>query len=244
MKVRIRELLKERGMTSAQLAEKSDSDQRTINSLVTRASFTVGSLSRYAAQLNVPTWELIHDCGASARGHEPADGVWTTNPIRELRIEALMQEQHVSRAELARRMGVSNASVTMMMKRGSDKLSSVVIEKLMNALGVPVWQLFVSEEEYYGEVARRRGCTADDVRLQMKGERKEALRGVVSDLAPLMNDEPGIMDPVLLADGEQAEERMGLDDPGLMVVGDGKYRYGQYIVTLKDGAVTVSMLAV
>lgn len=226
MKIRIRELLHERNMTTAQLAQMAGVNQTTINTIINRESCSLDTLCRYATLINVPIWELLWDCGVSAIGHEPDDDSWRNATVTSLRIEQLMYEKRMNKAQLARAMGVTGAAVTMMMKRTSNNTAMTVVEKLTNAFSIPVYQLFISEDEYLQEIARRKGISTQEAALEKKKNSMISIMQNITDATDVFND---------------GELHFPEDDEGqtLAMLTDGEYRYGNLVLVLNNGRVTI-----
>lgn len=60
-----------------------------------------------------------------------------------MRIEDVLKEKGVKKAELARRLGVQRQNITTLLVNPSAKK----IEDIAAALGVPIWQLFAAPED-------------------------------------------------------------------------------------------------
>ena len=226
MKIRIRELLQERNMTTLQLAQMAGVDQTTINTIINRESCSLATLGRYASLLNVPIWEMLWDCGVSAIGHEPEDGSWKNAPVSELRTQQLLYEKRMNKAQLARAMGVTGAAVTMMMKRIATNTAMSVVEKLQNAFGVPVYQLFITEEEYLKEIARRKGISTEQAAKDKANSVLSSITQNVTDADTIFND---------------GKLHFPDDDiiPTPTILTDGEYRYGNIVLVLRNGQMTV-----
>lgn len=217
-------MLHERNMTTAQLAQMAGVDQTTINTIINRESCSLATLGRYASLINVPIWEMLWDCGVSAVGHEPDDDSWKNAPITSLRIDQLMYNKRMNKAQLARAMGVTGAAVTMMMKRTSTNTAMTVVEKLTNAFSVPVYQLFISEEEYIQEIARRKGISQEEAARNKKQNNMASIIKSVTDATELFND----------GNLHFPEET---DEPQPTILSDGEYLYGNMVLILKDGKI-------
>jgi len=66
-----------------------------------------------------------------------------------MRIKELLKEKRVTQQELAEMLGVSYQSIKQTLNAPS--VTTATLEKIATALGVPVWQLFVSREEVNGQ---------------------------------------------------------------------------------------------
>lgn len=73
MQIRLRELMLERGITSAALAEKMGISKAAVDSTIVRNTASINVLEKYANALDVPVWELFTTCGVS--GIEPQPSV-------------------------------------------------------------------------------------------------------------------------------------------------------------------------
>lgn len=62
-----------------------------------------------------------------------------------MRIKEVLKEKHITQPELAERMGVSLSDVKQ--KLGADSLTTATLEKIAAAVGVPVWQFFISPDD-------------------------------------------------------------------------------------------------
>lgn len=67
-----------------------------------------------------------------------------------MRIKEIMKELSVRQQDLADRMGVSLSAIKQMVNAPS--MTTATAEKIADALGVPVWQLFASPEDVAKEI--------------------------------------------------------------------------------------------
>lgn len=65
-----------------------------------------------------------------------------------MRIKELLKEKNITQQVLADRMNVSLSAVKQMVS--AQSLTTATLEKIATALGVPIWQLFVSPSEITG----------------------------------------------------------------------------------------------
>lgn len=70
------------------------------------------------------------------------------------RVKALMRQMGWTQQMLADAMGVSLQNIRIILNK--DSITTATLDRIAAALGVPVWQLFVSPEE----IARRAGFVA------------------------------------------------------------------------------------
>ena len=70
-----------------------------------------------------------------------------------MRIKEVMKEKHLTQPELAERMGVSLSDVKQ--KLGADSLTTATLEKIAAAIGVPVWQFFISPDDLAKDLAKQ-----------------------------------------------------------------------------------------
>ena len=63
MKLRLRELMLERSITSAALAEKMGISKGAVDSTIIRNTASLDVLENYANALDVPVWKLFTTCG-------------------------------------------------------------------------------------------------------------------------------------------------------------------------------------
>lgn len=62
-----------------------------------------------------------------------------------MRIKDVLKEKRITQQMLADKMNVSLSAVKQMVSANS--LTTTTLEKIATALDVPIWQLFVSEDE-------------------------------------------------------------------------------------------------
>ncbi len=79
--------------------------------------------------------------------------------------------------ELAKRLGILRTSLAQSMSRNS--FSTAKLGEIANALGVPVWQLFIDEEDaYFYSAGRREGnfltCPHCGARLKLVEDKKDS----------------------------------------------------------------------
>lgn len=70
-----------------------------------------------------------------------------------MRIKEVLKEKHITQPELAERMGVSLSDVKQ--KLGADSLTTATLEKIAAAVGVPVWQFFISPDDLAKDLANQ-----------------------------------------------------------------------------------------
>lgn len=63
----------------------------------------------------------------------------------KFRIKEILKEQNLLQKDLAEKMGVSLQNVKLMLNKPS--LTTATLEKVAEALDVPVWQLLVAPQE-------------------------------------------------------------------------------------------------
>lgn len=63
----------------------------------------------------------------------------------QLRIKEICEHNNISIAELGRMIGVTKSSIHTILSNGNPSLST--LDKIANALKIPVWQLFVSPKD-------------------------------------------------------------------------------------------------
>jgi transcriptional regulator with XRE-family HTH domain len=97
--------------------------------------------------------ELIRDA-------RTRDDYWIEDAILKftIRLHELMQEQGISKTELARRLGVSQPYVTRVLK-GSDNLTVGTMVKLARAVGASL-QISLQESEVEAQPAEERPLRA------------------------------------------------------------------------------------
>lgn len=62
-----------------------------------------------------------------------------------MRIKEILQQQNMRQQDLADKIGVSLSAVKQMLN--AESLTTSTLNKIANALEVPMWQLFASREE-------------------------------------------------------------------------------------------------
>lgn len=65
------------------------------------------------------------------------------------RIKDILDERHITQAQLAENMGVTASAVKQYLN--ADSLSTSTLQKIANSLGVALWQLLVSPHEIIEE---------------------------------------------------------------------------------------------
>ena len=65
------------------------------------------------------------------------------------RIKDILDERHITQAQLAEKMGITASAVKQYLN--ADSLSTSTLQKIANSLGVPMWQLLVSPHEIIEE---------------------------------------------------------------------------------------------
>lgn len=144
IEIRLREILKQRGISIKSFAEKLGVGP---NSLPISVAFSpsLSVLQRYAEALNIPAVELVHvpdvptpvDDGLNHCDTDPLDVVVLRRIMEEMRNQKLNQKQ------VAERMGVSVQSYSQTLKK--NKMSTATLDKIAKALGVEGWQLMVNK---------------------------------------------------------------------------------------------------
>lgn len=66
-----------------------------------------------------------------------------------MRIKELLQYRQMRQQDLADRMGITLSAVKQMLN--AESLTTTTLNKIADALEVPMWQLFVSREEVLNE---------------------------------------------------------------------------------------------
>lgn len=66
-----------------------------------------------------------------------------------MRIKEVLKENGCTQQMLANKMNVSLSAVKQMVS--AESLTTSTLDKIANALDVPLWQLFASKEEVQGE---------------------------------------------------------------------------------------------
>ena len=76
------------------------------------------------------------------------------------RIKDILDERHITQAQLAENMGVTASAVKQYLN--ADSLSTSTLQKIANSLGVALWQLLVSPHEIIEEA--KESLSQDDSR--------------------------------------------------------------------------------
>lgn len=66
-----------------------------------------------------------------------------------MRIKELLQSKQMRQQDLADIMGISLSAVKQMLN--AESLTTITLNKIAEALDVPIWQLFASREEIIAE---------------------------------------------------------------------------------------------
>ena len=65
--------------------------------------------------------------------------------MTEIRIKDIMSAKGFTNTSLAEKMGVTKQAVGKMVK--AESLTLITLQKIADALDVPIWQMFVSKDE-------------------------------------------------------------------------------------------------
>lgn len=105
--------------------------------------------------------------------------------MQELRIKEIIKQRGMTIGDLAEKLGVSRQALSRQIQ---GKLLVETAERIAMALDVPIWQLFVSEEDVLSESERQQKDTTSDFCAFMKmGEKVcyvsslEEARNILSD---------------------------------------------------------------
>lgn len=94
MKLRIKEIMQERGVTSIALASKTGLSKNTISNLINGKTMpSIDTLNDIAAKLNVPLWQLFTELQPSSDFTaliKKGDSLYSASSVEEL--EALLQK--------------------------------------------------------------------------------------------------------------------------------------------------------
>lgn len=101
--------------------------------------FEVYSLDRGIERYRLQTVEEEY-----IRKYKPTLNIITSDIPNKLRIKELIKEKGYTQKEFAEKLGMSTVGLSQLI---NGKPSFPTLEKFANALNVPIWQLFVSEEE-------------------------------------------------------------------------------------------------
>ena len=77
------------------------------------------------------------------------------------RIKDILDERHITQAQLAENMGVTASAVKQYLN--ADSLSTSTLQKIAHGLDVPLWQLLISPDEILNE-AKESYAAQDDSR--------------------------------------------------------------------------------
>lgn len=61
------------------------------------------------------------------------------------RTREILKERGIKQVELAEKLGMTNVGINQLMRTDQPKIET--LEKIAKAIGVPVWQLYLSDEE-------------------------------------------------------------------------------------------------
>lgn len=263
METRVKELIQERGLRASDVAARVGQPVAVVSNELSRGLTSVPSVAKYARALRVPVWELLHRPVVSAMGKELA--AWSV-PSDErgaaTRIGAIMRERGLTQLQVAERMGAIRQNVNKWVT--STKLNLSTLQAFATALEIDaerLYLLFVSQEEYDAEMARRASLDpammAEMERMQ-RAEQRNAKFGLLQPVRQVVEAEPE--DPVFAPEtGDlfaqypddmtademyqmellrvEQEQQQAATDGKLLT--DGEYRYGNLTITLRDGRVTV-----
>ena len=73
-----------------------------------------------------------------------------------MRIKDVLKEKGLTQPELAEKLGVSLSAVKQMV--AADSVTTATLEKIAAAVGVPVWQFFISPDDLAKEIGGNTFC--------------------------------------------------------------------------------------
>lgn len=222
METRLRELMNERGITSKRLATISGIQKGGIDSVLHRGISTMSRALVYAKALRVHVWELFMKPEVSAIDHPVTE--WNTNT----RILELINERGMNQRQIASVLGKYSGNITRQIH--SDNLSLTIIETFAYALQIPVWQLFISPEEYKMEMDRRKGIEKVTITAQSKVEERPQSMVTPARVSKVVGNQ--------LAGCEDAQTEEEHDECS-HALADGVYNYGGRRIVLRDGTITI-----
>lgn len=244
MALRIKEVIKQKGITISEFAESLGQGQAVVSSIIRRNSCKMDKLNEYAVALNVPIWELMTDKFAYPA---PSDYMAPTWSVQN-RLDIIMKELKLNQAKLSQKLGMTPAAVSKCLKQDNLNFSSA--EEYAQALGIDPWLLFVSQQEIDEDVARRKGEPYQPAESENNGT-VDALPSALTtgqSATPSPTDDlfgwgdksiDEIMEEVaLLAEQEMNEELRKQATRMIPVLSDGEYRYGNMVLILKDGVIS------
>lgn len=139
MNVRLREILNERGISIRAFAQLLGV---APNSLPVNDTYkpTLTALQRYATELHIPVVDLVHkpDGDAAACGNTDGRDI---NDVALANIRNVMKQRGMTMLALAKKMGVSNPSLSHTFKY--NKMGIATLEKIARGLDVEAWTLLV-----------------------------------------------------------------------------------------------------
>lgn len=85
----------------------------------------------------------------------------------EVRIKEIMQQKGITSVALAEKIGISKATVSNLIN--NKTMPSIdTLGKIAEALGVPNWQLFASEEEVFEDCKTHITCPKCGARFKLE----------------------------------------------------------------------------
>lgn len=105
--------------------------------------------------------------------------------MQELRIKEIIKQRGMTIGDLAEKLGVSRQALSRQIQ---GKLLVETAERIAMALDVPIWQLFVSEEDVLSESERQQKHTTSDFCAFMKMGEKVCYVSSLEEARKILSD--------------------------------------------------------
>lgn len=242
METRVKELMQERGLRASDVAARVGQPVAVVSNELSRGLTSVPSVAKYARALRVPVWELLHRPVVSAMGKELA--AWSEpsdDKGAPTRIGAIMRERGLTQLQVAERMGAIRQNVNKWVT--STKLNLSTLQAFATALEIDaerLYLLFVSQEEYDAEMARRASLDpammAEMERMQ-RAEKRNASFGLLQPVRPMVEAEPE--EPVFCKDALDLFSQMPEEPQEVQMQEGVTYVCGTTRITIVNGVMEI-----
>ena len=242
MDTRVRELMRERGLTQLQVAERVGQPVSVVSNELSRGLKSVPSVAKYARALRVPVWELLHKPVVSAMGKELATwSVPSDDKGAPTRIVEIMRERGLTQLQVAERMGAIRQNVNKWVT--STKLNLSTLQSMATALEIDdehLYLLFISQADYDAEMERRASLDpammAEMERMQ-RAEKRNASFGLLQPVQPMVEAETE--EPVFCKDALDLFSQMPEESLEVQMQEGVTYVCGNTRITIVNGVMEI-----
>lgn len=144
MATRFKEVMDAHFISTKRLSELTGDTETSIRSLRSRDVSTTSILIKYARAMNVPLWEFFVKPSSivsyPSTLYDGFDDLFLAN-----KLTALLSERKMPKAQLAKLIDRHPTFVGRILSDGNVTIGT--LEMICHALGIEVWELFISREE-------------------------------------------------------------------------------------------------